>query len=713
MSRGITQKLRLDQILVREGLVSDVQVKEALMRQKAHGGKFGSQLLYHRCIDEAGLVRALAIQSGCDGVVLSDLEIHPEIMKMIPGRLAIARKIMPFDYEPDGNVLKIACVDPNDQNLLNELKFTAKGKNIKLFVAAEIALDTVIARNYQGRNVTLEDNLLLDIPDTATDTAKIAIELRKEAHPETWDKRGSVLLVTDEEFSGPLIQSLLERDGYEVKVTDSADDAIEILGDKRFDTVFIKDTVPGDYLDLIDRVRKVSPRTAVRYYETASTLVLQERAGAAERELLIRNLDLFTSLLATKEKLPTNHSGTVGHYVDKLCARLKLPERDRITITNAAFLHDLARFYYNTDGKKEYREVINLTVKLLQSLNYSPVIIEMLRSMYINLGGKYTKRLPIEVLGGNILTIVDLFCDNIPLNQRLSLDKFDAIKRKFRDLVGKLFLGEVVEAFIVMIQEEILSIHTVEKVGQVMLYADHQDAIKPVELRLKNEGFRTVIETSASSFYDLYNRSKPDMIVLIMSGELYEISSFVERLAAEGFDLRKVPTFLLAPSTATSQLTSLFDQGIEDIIANDINLDFLVIKMQKIQARLEAKARERGEAPEHPSGAHGRLVDMNLIDLLQALGPSRKTVRIAVTSSINNDKLTMYLRHGDIIFAHLGDKLGADAVYDSLGWSTGTWVVEPVGEENLPEMNNELSNESILMEGCRLIDERVREGQLL
>ncbi len=67
-----TPKMRLDEILLSEGLVSEEQIREALLRQKAYGGKFGSQLLYHRYIDETGLVMALAIQFDCEGVVLSD-----------------------------------------------------------------------------------------------------------------------------------------------------------------------------------------------------------------------------------------------------------------------------------------------------------------------------------------------------------------------------------------------------------------------------------------------------------------------------------------------------------------------------------------------------------------------------------------------------------------------------------------------------------------
>ena len=83
MTNDSSQRIRLDEILVREGLISEEQIKEALIRQKAHGGKLGSQLLYHRDIDEAGLVHALAIQFDCEGVVLSGLEIPEVVTRLI------------------------------------------------------------------------------------------------------------------------------------------------------------------------------------------------------------------------------------------------------------------------------------------------------------------------------------------------------------------------------------------------------------------------------------------------------------------------------------------------------------------------------------------------------------------------------------------------------------------------------------------------------
>ncbi|MEA3297829.1 MAG: DUF4388 domain-containing protein [candidate division Zixibacteria bacterium] len=709
-----TERPRLDQILVNDRIVSEVQIREALLRQKAHGGKLGSQLLYHRNIDETSLVKSLATQFGCEGVVLSNLEIPELILKFIPSKVARVRKVIPFDYNPEENLLKIACEDPTDQSLINELHFIARSKEIKLYVAAELALNTSIAKHYFGRNVSLDDNLLLEIPDDATESGHIPIIESNGDDTGEVPSQSSVLLVTDEEYSGPLLQSLLERDNYQITITDSADDAIEMIGGKTFHTVFIKDSVPGDYIDLIDRLRKSSPRTTVRYYESASSLLINPDAVVTEESLLVKNMELFTSLLSLKDSLPINHSGAVGQYVGKLCHRLGLPGKDRLLITNAAYIHDLARYYYHTDDREEPHSLVRMTRKLLASLNYSPVVIEMLRSMYKDLGGKYTKRLPIEILGGNILTTVDMFCESVDPNERLSLDRLEAIKKKYRDLSGKLFLSEVAEAFTTMIQEEILQSQSAAKPCQVMIYGDNVGILYPLEHRLKNEGFRTVSQTSRESFVELYKRSQPDVMILLLEGTIKSVTVFIDKLEDKGVAFDQTPTFLFVDGPSNPEMRVLFKRGFADVVPPDVNVDLLLSKLIEIQSAIQAKEKQQLENADSTSGTSGLLTDMNLIDLIQALGPSQKTTRITIRrSDSDDDELVICLNNGKIIFAQLGEQTGAEAVYKGITWSEGTWTIQPLSPDDLPRSNNELSNESILMEGCRLQDEKVRAGQLL
>ncbi|HBZ01080.1 MAG TPA: hypothetical protein DEO84_07150, partial [candidate division Zixibacteria bacterium] len=361
-----TGKIRLDQILQQEGLVTEAQINEALLRQKMQGGKFGSQLLYHRYIDEAGLVKALCIQFGCDGVLLSNREIPDNIIKMVPSKLAITRQVLPFEYDPKTVTLKIACGNPQDTNILNELDFISQGKKIKLYVAAELSLETAINRYYLGRDADLNDKLLLEIPDLSPPVeAKASRPL-----PARVSSRKGILLVTDEEYSGSLIGSILERDGYEVTVSNSLDEASEIITGQSFQAVFIKKSVDEAYGSLIDKLRRSSPRTEIRLFESSASLLINDEAFSSVEELLKKNLNLFISLLSSKDNLPDNHSATVGHYVEKLCRKLGLPVRDRLPILTAAYMHDLAKYYYR-ESQDDYRQIIGSSQKLLESFEYS------------------------------------------------------------------------------------------------------------------------------------------------------------------------------------------------------------------------------------------------------------------------------------------------------------------------------------------------------
>ncbi len=685
---------RLDEVLLREKLVTEEQLAQALQRQKLFGGRLGSQLVTLGFLNEASLVRALATQMNCEGIVLSNINIPDEIVEMIPATVAVARKVMPFAFDPSKNMLLIACEDPFRDELLKELEFVASGKQIKPYIAAEMALNVAISKHYLGKSIPIEQAEHLVVPHVGG-----------HPHQELRSLHGAILLVTDDPDAGDKMQALLEGGEYRVARTDSADDAIQIIGNQRFHSVLIQDTVPGDYIDLIDRLRKISPKTRVRYYENAAGLILSLDAGTLEADLVVRNLELFTSLLSSDDGIVHNHSARVGQYVDRLCRRLELGDKDRLIITNAGYLHDLARYYYGNTNEQDHREYIDLTVKLLNSLNYQPLVIEILRSMYINLREKFTKRLPIEVLGGNILTVVDIFCETMRPDMILTLDKFDTIKRKYRDLTGKLFLTEVVEAFIAMVQEEILSISTLEKYSQVVLLASDNEGLHDIEIRIKSAGFRLIIEHDVNEFIELFKRSHPDILIIQESSGAIAITSLVEKLINGGVTIDKVPTFLLTDGALAPQMTGLLERGFEDVIPADDNLNILLVKMKKIRARIETKAREREELVQQ-SGAVGHLEEMNLIDLIQALGPSRKTARLTINSG--SEKLVIYLCQGSITFAESGSLHGPEAFYKGISWSSGTWTIQTVTLDQLPPANTFSSNESMLMEGCRLLDEGSR-----
>jgi len=701
-----TEKFRLDEILIDMGLISEDQIKVALELQKIYGGRFGSLLLHKNFIDEAGLVKALSRQLGCHGVVLSKLKLDDVVYRMIPQRVALARKVIPFDYDIDNNVLKIACADPSEEGLENELGFFVRGKKIELFVAADIALNAALSKYYLGREISFQDSIKFEIPPEIFEQKKVKLKEKSMADIRISKYEKAVLIVTDDKKTAPLLKNIFDNDKYEVVITDSARNAIGMLDQMHFHSLFVKDTIPGNYIDLIERVRKKSPATLVRYYENISSLLINEDEIKSEAELLTKNLELFTSLLSSKTEQQNNHSGQVGQYVEKLCRELKIPEKDCLLITTAAYVHDISRYYYETQKIGQDRQEIAQSIKLLASINYSPVILEILRSVYIDLKGKYTKRMPIEVLGGNILTIADLFCELIPQTGRLSFDKFETIKEKLNSMSGKLFLPEVLDAFTNMIQNEILDYHSGDS-SQVLVFAEDISISQPITNRLKNEGFRTITLDTKDKLIELFERSQPDIMVLVEPGTPDKILNFVDYLEKHNVSYDRIPTFLLTEAVCVPRLTNLLERGIEDIIPIAENNEMLITKIKKLEVQINHR-RNQSLGGAGNSGAIGNIKDINLIDLIQAMGPSLKTAKIVVkTIEAQSGELIIYLKKGQICYAKLDDIEGVEAIYEGLSWKDGIWRSEPISENDIQNENVEIPNEAILMEGCRLIDENM------
>jgi len=348
-----------------------------------------------------------------------------------------------------------------------------------------------------------------------------------------------------------------------------------------------------------------------------------------------------------------------------------------------------------------------MTAKLLESLDYPPLVVGILKKMYIDLQEKFTKRLPIEALGGNILTIVDVFCEHVSLEKRMSLDKFENVRDNLMSMSGRLFLEEVVTAFLELIETEIL-IEPDERsrtFNQVLMYCEDADYLVAISGRLQEEGFRPVSIDKVDKFVEMYKRSRPDIMIILQEGLTSKASGLVAELIAKGVEVAAVPTYLVASRQAAAEMAPMSEHGLEDIIPIENSLDLLVVKLQKLRSDIQESAGVVADEAEEGATA-GNLEDMSLVDLLQALGPSCKTAQIKVTS--DSGKLILCLDKGQITFAKGDRKTGAEAIYDGASWQTGKWIVKPIAEEELPEPNTDSPNEAILSESCRRLNEKSR-----
>ena len=148
----MSYRSKLGELLVRKGLITEAQLREALKEQARTGERLGQVLLRRGYLKEEDLVRALATQQQAEVVHLGQVEADPEAVALVGGRFA--RKHLVFPYRLDGHRLYVAMANPGDLKLIDELRYMT-GRE----VVPQLASDSEIlhALNRARGRATIEE----------------------------------------------------------------------------------------------------------------------------------------------------------------------------------------------------------------------------------------------------------------------------------------------------------------------------------------------------------------------------------------------------------------------------------------------------------------------------------------------------------------------------------------------------------------------------
>src|SRR4051812_27097840 len=146
---------RLGELLVRENLISLSQLQKAQEEQRKTGARLGYSLTKLGILDETELTNFLSKQYGVPSINLSDFEISPDVLQLVPAELAKRHQLLPVNRA--GATLIVAMSDPSNIYAIDDLKFRT-GLNIEVVVASEVAIDEAITRYYE-KQVSYDDVL--------------------------------------------------------------------------------------------------------------------------------------------------------------------------------------------------------------------------------------------------------------------------------------------------------------------------------------------------------------------------------------------------------------------------------------------------------------------------------------------------------------------------------------------------------------------------
>ncbi len=158
---------RLGELLVKENLITDEQLKQALDHQRQHGGRLGTSVVKLGFITDDEITAVLSRQYGVPSINLKSYEVDSQVIKLIPQETAQRYQIVPLSRV--GSTLTIAMVDPTNVFAMDDIKFMT-GFNVEPVVASESAIREAIEKFYGGASAEEElDKVMKDLAGPEAD----------------------------------------------------------------------------------------------------------------------------------------------------------------------------------------------------------------------------------------------------------------------------------------------------------------------------------------------------------------------------------------------------------------------------------------------------------------------------------------------------------------------------------------------------------------
>ncbi|MFL5430201.1 MAG: hypothetical protein ACJ79M_11345 [Myxococcales bacterium] len=170
-------RIRIGDLLVKAGVITDLQLKAALAEQSQWGGKLGDILVRMEFLTEEVLVRALSKQTGIPRADLSGEPPNKAALARISPETAEEFNVVPIGVKEEGRTLVVAMSDPGNVMVTDHVRQIA-GCRIEPHIAGATAIRNAIARWYRSADVADEQSTGMKIMNNAGNTM-VTVDPRK------------------------------------------------------------------------------------------------------------------------------------------------------------------------------------------------------------------------------------------------------------------------------------------------------------------------------------------------------------------------------------------------------------------------------------------------------------------------------------------------------------------------------------------------------
>lgn len=142
------KKIRIGDVLVAAGAITEEQLQEGLARQKETGRKLGNALVDLGFISNDMLITVLTTQLGIDYIELKGAKIEDKVIHMVPESMVTKYQAIPIEVDPDNpNILKVAMADPMDIMAMDDIGLVTN-LQVEPMLASEEGIKNAIDKYY-------------------------------------------------------------------------------------------------------------------------------------------------------------------------------------------------------------------------------------------------------------------------------------------------------------------------------------------------------------------------------------------------------------------------------------------------------------------------------------------------------------------------------------------------------------------------------------
>ncbi len=695
---------RLDQILYRLGYVADEQIKQALQRQKSHRGRLGTHLLFFKFINEEQLAHALSLQHQVPAFIPSEHKISKSIIKRFSVALAEKHQVLPINCSPDGKILTLIVADPEDTRAIEAARHALHCTDVNKYVTPESVLRNIITQCYRREDKDPDVTQIIELPelfneesDTLDESTLCAVE------GENPDIR-KVLMVSRTIFLKNFLCPIFERDGYNLSVLSDREDISSMLQQPQLEHVLVSPDMAEEYDSWIRRAKIPIPQAEVTKFSTVSGALIE---NPVPYDVIIQSLFRSMQIIAemrSSECMETAPYDLMRKDIDNLAGSVGLTRLAVDGLQIAVLLlvpqWDPCCEISTLQGERNHSFFIDIdkSLEYARSLRF-PWSIEDVLSAFLELLSE--RRNPDEAnvsdkdiaLAAQVLVLVWYRHISIRTIKDSPEENIRVIKSGLREKSGRLARSEVVETYIRLIEQS-ENLFTAPY-HQLFLVGTANQTIDRFATRLKHLGYRIVATDSLKEAEQMCERLSPTAIFVYdecYPEEIFECSELFRHTTS-------VLLYAITSECNPSHTLNLFDAGFDDVFIPPHDFDIIAARVNKSIkgiTQAEPMASKQG-------GFSASFKAFAFTDLIQALGQSLKSVHINLVKG-SGEKADIYMNQGKIVCATCGEMTGAEVIYHIITWEEdGAFTVEPA--EQFPEGNISVSNDAILMEGVRLLDE--------